>query len=156
MCAHTHTETTQTNLIHTHTHTHTHTHQKLPKVTLHKKSTIERALECCTQTYTHTHTHTQITQIILSQKEYYREASGSCGEEGTVQKSASDASGGHRKQGERDLPKQQCEGLGTLGAGCGSGGESMTIGETGGSAAARKGGRPVVGVGALRSVENDS
>ena len=107
-------------------------------------------------THTHTHTHIHITQSILSQKEYYREASGSCGEEGTVLKSASDASGGHRKQGERDLPKQQCEGLGTLGAGCGSGGESMTIGETGGSAASRKGGRPVVGVGALRSVENDS
>ena len=127
--------------------------QKPPKVTLHKKSTIERVLECCTQTYTHI--HTQTTQSILSQKEYYREASGSCGEEGTVLKSASEASGGHRKQGERDLPKQQCEGLGTPGAGCGSGGESMTIGETGGSAAVRKGGRPEVGVGAPRSVEND-
>ena len=39
---------------------------------------------------------------------------------------------------------------------CGSGGESMTIRETGGSAAARKGGRPVVGVRALRSMEGDS
>ena len=31
----------------------------------------------------------------------------------------------------------------------------MTIGETGGSAPARKGGRPVVGVRALRSMESD-
>ena len=50
--------------------------------------------------------------------------------------------------------EQQCGGLGTLGAGCGSGGESMTIEEAGGSAAARKGGRPAVGVRAPRSMES--
>ena len=36
-------------------HTHIHTHkQKLPKVTLHKKSTIESVLEGCMHIHTHT------------------------------------------------------------------------------------------------------
>ena len=41
-------------------------------------------------------------------------------------------------------------------SGCGSGGVVVTIKEAEGSAAERKGGRPVVGVRAPRSVENDS
>ena len=48
-------------------------------------------------THTHKHIHTETAQGILSQNEYYREGSGSCGEEGTVLKSALEASGGHRK-----------------------------------------------------------
>ena len=52
------------------THTHRHT-QKLPKVALHQKFTIERDLEGSPP-----HTHTETSQGILSQKEYYREDSG--------------------------------------------------------------------------------
>ena len=48
-------------------------------------------------THTHKHIQTETAQGILSQKEYYREGSGSCGEEGTVLKLASEASEGHGK-----------------------------------------------------------
>ena len=57
---------------------------------------------------------------------------------------------------EESAVSSSVEGWAPRESGCGSGGVAVTIEGAGGSAAERKGGRPVVGVRAPRSVENDS
>ena len=105
--------------------------------------------------HTHTHTHTETTQGKLSQKEYYREGSGRLwgGRNGPEV-----SLGGFRRtqevsrEGSSVSSSVECWAPGE--SGCGSGGTAMTIEEAGGSAAARKGGRPAVGVRAPRSMES--